>query len=107
MLVPWKRGDTEPLRVTLTRNRKGQDIRGAAVVFNMQPVVEGVGSTVTRGSCDIIDAVKGIVEYRWQTTDVDTSGAHRAEFEVTWGDGTVKTFPDGGHLDLVIDDDLG
>lgn len=107
MLVPWKRGDTEPLRLTLTRKGRPQDLTNATAVFNMRPVIEDVGTTIERGAVTVVAVTKGEVEYHWQAGETDGCGAHRAEVEVTWLDGTTKTFPDNGHIDLVIDDDLG
>jgi hypothetical protein len=39
--------------------------------------------------------------------DTDTAGTYWAEFEVTFGDGRVETYPNRGYLTVNIEPDLG
>jgi BppU N-terminal domain len=101
-----KEGDTRPLHAVLKADGKIMPLTGATVLFNMKPRLVGQGSTVTDGPVEITDEAAGAVLYRWQPQDVDTPGLHRGEFEVTFGDGTVETFPNGDWLDIEILADL-
>ena len=93
-----KRGDTAPaLRFALLPETV--DLTGANVVF----VMDGLG----RLPAQIITASPPVVEYDWQPGDTDQAGLRRAEFEVTYSDGAVETFPNGGYLLVQISEDLG
>jgi len=45
----------------------------------------------------IVDATGGIVQYDWQTGDTDTVGTYNVEFEVTYSDSSIETFPNNGN----------
>ena len=105
MLVTIKRGDTRPLDVTLTANRVPLTGGIGTVRFLMQPRKIGQGSVVD-ADAEVLDEAKGLVRYAWKPEDVDAPGIHRAEFEVTFDDGTVETFPNGEWLDVEILSDL-
>lgn len=100
-MIQVKQNDTRPLEAKLAVNSVAIGLAGATVRFHMRPRTPGVGSTVN-GLCTIVDAAAGRVRYAWLPADVDTPGLHRAEFEVTFGDGTVETFPNDGWLDVEI-----
>lgn len=93
-----KRGDTAPaLRYALLPETV--DLSGANVAFLM----DGLGRLPAR----VIEARPAVVEYDWQPGDTVRAGLHRAEFEVTYSDGTVETFPNAGYLLVQIGEDLG
>jgi hypothetical protein len=100
-----KRGDTgpsllyalEPLSVNLT---------GGSVVFNMHSA-RGQAK-VERAPAVIVTAIgTPVVRYDWAEGDTDAAGVYRAEFEVTYADDTVETFPASGFITVSIADDLG
>lgn len=94
-----KCGDTDPaLRYAL--HPETVDLSGASVVFNM------VGQIV-RAPARIVTASPPVVEYAWQAGDTDEAGRKSAEFEVTYADGAVGTFPNADHLVINIVPDLG
>jgi hypothetical protein len=102
-----KTGDTRPLVAVLKANGAVEPLpAGTTVLFNMKPRHVGQGSTITDGPVEITDPDGGAVSYQWLPEDVDTPGLHRGEFEVTFGDGTVETFPNGDWLDIEILVDL-
>lgn len=88
-----KRNDTSPV---IEAQLKGSDLQpvslfGATVLFKMgttdgTPLVES-------GAATIVDAETGIVRYSWLEGDTGEAGTHRGEFEVTFIDGRVETFP--------------
>lgn len=53
------------------------------------------------------DLNPGVVTYAWALGDTDTAGRYKAEFEVTWSDGTPQTFPTSDYLVVIIKADLG
>ena len=103
-----KRGDTrEPLQVICQdANGNAIDLTGASAKFNMK---NGSGSLVVNDSthCTIVTAASGIVKYQWQTADTATAGDYTAEFQLTFGDGRILTFPNTTNLNVHIIADLG
>jgi len=59
----------------------------------------------TSGNVSVTDAANGEVKYEWQSADTDTKGRFHAEWEVTYSDGTVETFPNQGYIDVFIPTD--
>ncbi|HHW34406.1 MAG TPA: hypothetical protein GXX24_09765 [Paracoccus solventivorans] len=93
-----KRGDTAPaLRYALLPETV--DLSGASVAF----VMDGLGRLPAR----VIEARPAVVQYDWQPGDTDRTGLHRAEFEVTYSDGAIETWPNAGYLLVQISEDLG
>jgi hypothetical protein len=114
-----KRGDTEPIEAVLKdalgeAANLGTPPNLAAVRFLAKPAKLGVGQVVDR-VCEVLQNVdglgnvlnKGKVRIPWQAGDVALAGTHRAEFEVTFIDGTKKTFPTRGYVDWTVYSDLG
>lgn len=100
-----KRNDTEPvLERTLKRDGSAVDLTNASVQFHMR--ARGSDSTTVDASASITDAPNGVVEYEWQAGDTDTAGFYEAEFEVTYADADVETFPNSGHLVVAINQDI-
>lgn len=93
-----KRGDTAPaLRYALLPETV--DLTGASVVF----VLDGGG----RLPAQIVTPSPPVVQYDWQPGDTDRAGLRRAEFEVTYSDGAIETWPNAGYLLINIIEDLG
>jgi len=97
-----KQGDTRDyLRVPL----QGSDgnpaqIAAATVKFNMR---QGKKVVVDHGTVFIIDVPTATVEYRWATADTAIAGSDfEGEFEVTYSDGTIQTFPDDVNIPIYI-----
>ena len=85
-------GDTSPgIQYTLS---PAVDITGATVVFSMRGR-HAASNKVDRQSATISQASPGIVQYAFQAADTDTPGYYWGEFEVTYGDGRIETFPSG------------
>jgi hypothetical protein len=110
MRVTRKRGDTRPIDATLKRAGKVIPLDGATVMFFMDPVEAARGSSVS-ASGEVLDAAKGRVRYSFAPADVEADGLHRAEFQVTFEDGVIETFPNGDDGDpyiyIEIIEDLG
>ena len=94
-----KRGDTAPaLRYALIPDTL--DLTGGTVVFNVRRLLD-------RRPATIVTASPPVVEYQWQTGDLDSAGLFLAEFEVTYPDGRVETFPPDNSLSVHVMSDLG
>jgi len=98
-----KQNDTSPaLEYTLSPLT---NLSGASVVFNMTDS-DGVVK-VNRQAAVVDDAVNGVVQYLWQAADTDTAGLFLAEFEVTFADATVETFPNATDIGVSVAADSG
>jgi hypothetical protein len=96
-----KQNDTSPsLQATLKdANNNVISLVGATVRFHMKSLD---GTIKVDAVMTITDAVGGIVQYDWQSSDTDTAGSYYAEFEVTYNDGTIETFPNNSNLSISI-----
>jgi hypothetical protein len=93
-----KAGDTAPAIETILSDALGPvDLTGCTVIFRMSP--DGGGNPLLEESATIVTpqtgADKGKVNYQWQTGDTDTPSTNKAEWKVTFPDGTIATFPRG------------
>ena len=97
MAFSIKQNDTSPsLQATLKdSNLTPINLNGATVEFHMKSLdgVIKVDETMT-----IVDSPNGIVKYDWQTGDTDTVGTYNVEFQVTYSDASIETFPNNGNL---------
>ena len=60
-----------------------------------------------RQDATVLDAVLGTVAYYPGATDFEVSGHYRVEWEVTFPNGLVATFPDINYRKLTLVQDLG
>ena len=100
-----KQNDTSPsLEATLSdANLVPVNITAATVMLHMKAIG---GDVVLDQQMTITDAEGGVVQYDWQVGDTATVGTYYVEFEVTYSDGSVETFPNYGSLPLVITREL-
>lgn len=97
-----KQGDTSPSLAITLMDAAGNpvDLTGASVRFHMKPIdspTVKIDATAT-----VTDAANGKVRYDWQTGDSDTLGFFQGEFEVTFSDGTVGSFPSDSSASFII-----
>lgn len=101
-----KQNDTSPaLRFALLP--KTVVLTGATVVFNM---AKRAGDTpkVNRSPAVVeVEDTTPTVRYDWDAADTDENGTFLAEFEVTYADGTVETFPNDSYITVKIARHLG
>lgn len=60
----------------------------------------------TTGAVSVQDVANGVVQYQFQSGDLDQSGRYRYEWEVTFGDGGVLTFPGDDYATIWVRDEL-
>ena len=100
-----KQNDTSPsLEATLSdANLVPVNITSATVMLHMKAIG---GDVVLDEQMTVTDAEGGVVQYDWQAGDTATVGTYYVEFEVTYSDGSIETFPNTGSLPLVITREL-
>jgi hypothetical protein len=84
------------------------NVTGASVVFSMRVKPAGT-MKITRETGVIVNAGIGRVRYEWASdgSDTDTADEYEGEFQVTYANGKIQTFPNDGHIPIVITDDVG
>jgi len=105
MAFKIKQNDTSPsLEATLSdANLVPVNISAATVMLHMKAIG---GDVVLDEQMTITDVQNGVVQYDWQVGDTSTVGTYYVEFEVTYSDGSIETFPNTGNLSLVITREL-
>lgn len=87
-----KRGDTGPALV-YALSPSSVVLSGATVVANMRNRQTGVVKINRKPATIVTASGSPTVKYAWAAGDLDTAGTYDFEFEVTYLDGTVETFP--------------
>ena len=94
-----KQNDTKPsLYANLVQDGSAVDLADASVTFHMDGVVNAPAV--------VTDAANGSVRYDWTATDTAIAGSYRAEFQVTFSDGSIETFPNSGYFYVNIAEEL-
>jgi len=101
-----KQNDTSPSVLATLQDANGDavNLTGASIRFHMRVI--GSAQTTVDAAATIVTAVSGIVRYDWIAADTDTVGSYQAEFEVTYADASVETFPNDGYIRVEITDDI-
>jgi hypothetical protein len=103
-----KRGDAgaaTPIAQLLDGQGDPISLRGGATVrFLMK--MRGASGAKVAADAEIVDKDLARVRYVWTEEDLDAPGVYRAEYEVTYGDASVETFPPDGWITVVIRGDL-
>jgi hypothetical protein len=101
-----KRNDTRPFwPVTLTYDDGTvADLNSASVRFI---AMDSSGVVAIDSNAVITDPVAGQCEWRPGALDTQIAGIYSSEWEVTFADGTIQTFPTRTYDKLVVVGDLG
>jgi hypothetical protein len=101
-----KQNDTSPAMLATLEDAHGNAINltAASVRFHMRPV--GGGQVVVDAAASVVTPLAGLVRYNWIAADTDTIGSYQAEFEVTYDDASIETFPNDGYIRVEIIDDI-
>lgn len=105
-IFPIKRNDTSPsIQVILLDSGDNPiDLTGSTVKFHMK-VSFGAEPKIS-SEAEIVSPTEGLVQYNWKTGDTDTTGTFLAEWEVTFPNGDIQTFPNDGYIYIKITKDL-
>ncbi len=109
-----KRHDTASRIQSTLENSGGTavNIQNASILFKMAPLAGGTLTTAGAATIDQIGdgssgtGLMGQVHYNWGTTDTATAGWYAAEWEVTFSNGTIQTFPNDDPMLVAIPKDL-
>jgi len=106
MAFTIKKNDTSPQIAATLQDGAGNaiDLTSATVRFHMKKI--GASTASTDAAATVIDANAGSVKYEWVATDTANAGTFQAEFEVTYTNGGVETFPNDQSIAIVITEDL-
>lgn len=101
-----KQNDTVPSIRAELQNGSGDaiDLIDATVRFHMRAI--GSSQSKVNAAASVINAAGGVVQYNWIAADTNTIGAYQAEFQVTYSNGTIETFPNDGYILIEITDDI-
>jgi hypothetical protein len=101
-----KQNDTSPSIVaTLTDiNGTAINVTGASVRFHMKNMSNN--SLIIDQSATIVTAASGIVRYAWQSADTQKTGLYSCEFEVTYTDNSIETFPNDDKIIVSIESEV-
>lgn len=98
-----KQGDRAPYLRRILEDATGNalDLSGLTVKFYMRNAYTGI-TVVNAASVVIIDALTGVVEYRWDSDDTAFTGHYLGEFKVTIGSGILETFPNDTYIHIRV-----
>jgi hypothetical protein len=96
-----KQNDTSPsLEATLKDAQLVPvNLVGSSVNLHMQSLG---GVIKINEAMSITDADNGVVQYDWLTGDTDTVGTYYVEFQVTYADGSIETFPNNSNIAVSV-----
>ena len=77
---------------------------GATAVFSMR--VRGGSVIVNRQAVTIVNETVGVLRYPFKASETAVTGDFIGEFEVTYSDGTIETFPNSTYIDITILGDI-
>ena len=101
-----KQNDTSPSIVAELKDGSDVaiDLTDATVRFHMRKI--GSDSVVTDQPALIVTPLTGLVRYNWSSSDTENIGSYQAEFEVTFVNYSVETFPNNRFIEVEITDDI-
>ena len=96
-----KQNDTSPaIQAALkTPNKQPVNLIGASIIFNMK---DETGRVLVSNTALVVDDEAGIVRYDWTTGDTAFDGLCFGEFQVTYEDESIETFPNDGYIKIKI-----
>lgn len=100
-----KQNDTSPSVLATLKDATDTavNLTAASVRIHMRDVA---GSLKIDSAVEIINAQNGVIRYDWLAADTDTAGTYYVEFEVTYTDGAIETFPNTGKEVVIIQPEL-
>ena len=101
-----KQNDTAPSIQATLKDADGiaVSLAGATVSFKMRK--QGSATAKVNAAATIVNSAEGIVKYNWIAADTNTVGTYQAEFQVTYANATVETFPNATYLKVKVIDDI-
>ena len=102
-----KQNDTKPVLRARLLDSAGNvvNVTGATVVFSMR-TRPGGATKVDKQACTINTAVLGAVQYAISAANTNTADRYEGEFQVTFSDASVQSFPNNTYIDITVTDDV-
>jgi hypothetical protein len=101
-----KTGDTSPA-IRYALDPASVVLIGATVRFHMRQRRSRGGATVKDATAVVVTATgTPTVEYQWDTADTANAGTFEAEFEITYSNGKIETFPNDGFISVKVSEDI-
>ena len=96
-----KQNDTSPALKVILKDAKKRPVNliGSTVRFHMK---SESGRLIVNGLAELTDDENGIVTYFWKQGDTDIEGICLGEFEVTYEDKSIETFPNNSYIKIGI-----
>jgi len=101
-----KQGDLSPAFQLTLKDSAGTAVNLTGSTVRLHLYTQDKATVVLDKSATLVDAVNGVVKYEWVDGDTDDAGWFWVEFEVTYADSTVETFPNSGYIGVVIEPQL-
>jgi hypothetical protein len=101
-----KQNDTSPSMLATLLDGYGVaiDLTASTVRFHMRLV--GTDTATIDSAAQIVEEDNGVVRYIWVAGDTSVVGSYEAEFELTYVDGSIETFPNNGYIGVEITGDI-
>jgi len=101
-----KQNDTSPsIEATLTDiNGTAVNVAGSSIRFHMKNMSNN--SLIVDQAATIVNGPNGIVRYAWQAADTQKPGLYTCEFEVTYTDNSIETFPNDDKIIVSIESEI-
>jgi hypothetical protein len=101
-----KQNDTSPALLATLQDADGNavNVTGGSIRFHMRQI--GSTAIVVDAAAVIVTPLQGTVRYDWLAADTAEIGSYQAEFEVTYADASIETFPNDGYIRVKIIDDV-
>jgi hypothetical protein len=81
------------------------DLTGATMVFSMR--VKPAGSVkISAAAATLVTALAGLVRYTFTASNTDTADEYEGEFQATYSNGDVQTYPEDGYIPVKVADDI-
>lgn len=82
-------------------------VNTATNTLGLSTIKGGTAITTTTAGTGVHTIIASRARYTFTATDTDTSGNYYGEFEVTFADSTVETFPNNKYIFVVVLADAG
>ena len=102
-----KKDDTVPPLEVFLKDAFGApvNVTGATIKFSMR--VKPAGAVkVSEATAAIVTAGSGRVRYAWVAANTDTADEYEGEFQVTFSNGGIQTFPNDGYITVKVTEDV-
>jgi hypothetical protein len=101
-----KKNDTSPAILATLKDADDipVNLNGASVRFHLRTISSR--TVKVDEAAAVVASEDGLVRYDWQAQDTDVIGSYQAEFEVTYSDASVETFPNDGYIRVEVVGDI-